>query len=43
MGLTIQEIELRLELLSIQLAELAKIVNEIEERWKCLDLTSEKP
>jgi hypothetical protein len=42
-GLTIQEIELRLELLSIQLAELAKIVNEIEERWKCLDLTSEKP
>ena len=30
MGLTIQEIELRLELLSIQLAELAKIVNEIE-------------
>jgi len=29
-GLTIQEIELRLELLSIQLAELAKIVNEIE-------------
>jgi hypothetical protein len=43
MGLTIQEIELRLELLSVQLAELAKIVNEIEERWKCLDLTSEKP
>jgi len=30
MGLTIQEIELRLDLLSIQLAELAKIVNEIE-------------
>jgi len=29
-GLTIQEIELRLDLLSIQLAELAKIVNEIE-------------
>jgi hypothetical protein len=43
MGLTIQEIELRLELLTVQLAELAKIVNEIEERWKCLDLTSEKP
>jgi len=43
MGLTIQEIELRLELLSVQLAELAKIVNEIEERWRCLDLTSEKP
>ena len=30
MGLTIQEIELRLDLLSIQLAELAKIVEEIE-------------
>jgi hypothetical protein len=29
-GLTIQEIELRLDLLSIQLSELAKIVNEIE-------------
>jgi hypothetical protein len=29
-GLTIQEIELRLDLLSIQLAELAKIVEEIE-------------
>jgi hypothetical protein len=43
MGLTIQEIELRLELLTVQLSELAKIVNEIEERWKCLDLTSEKP
>jgi hypothetical protein len=43
MGLSIEEIEMRLDLLSIQLAELAKIVNEIEERWKCLDLTSEKP
>jgi hypothetical protein len=43
MGLSIEELELRLDLLSIQLAELAKIVNEIEERWKCLDLTSEKP
>ena len=30
MGLTIQEIELRLDLLTVQLAELAKIVNEIE-------------
>jgi hypothetical protein len=30
MGLTIQEVELRLELLTVQLAELAKIVNEIE-------------
>jgi hypothetical protein len=43
MGLSIEELELRLDLLSIQLAELAKIVNEIEERWKCLDITSEKP
>jgi hypothetical protein len=43
LGLSIEELELRLDLLSIQLAELAKIVNEIEERWKCLDLTSEKP
>ena len=43
MGISIEELELRLDLLSIQLAELAKIVNEIEERWKCLDLTSEKP
>ena len=32
MGLTIQEIELRLDLLSIQLAELAKIIQEIDER-----------
>jgi hypothetical protein len=30
MGLSIEELELRLDLLSIQLAELAKIVNEIE-------------
>ena len=30
MGLTIQEIELRLDLLTIQLAELAKVVEEIE-------------
>ena len=30
MGLSIEEIELRLDLLSVQLAELAKIVNEIE-------------
>jgi hypothetical protein len=29
-GLSIEELELRLDLLSIQLAELAKIVNEIE-------------
>jgi hypothetical protein len=43
LGLSIEELELRLDLLIIQLAELAKIVNEIEERWKCLDLTSEKP
>ena len=43
MGLTIQEIELRLELLTVQLAELAKIVNEIEERAECLDFTSDKP
>jgi len=30
MGMSIEELELRLDLLSIQLAELAKIVNEIE-------------
>ena len=30
MGLSIEELELRLNLLSIQLAELAKIVEEIE-------------
>ena len=43
MGLSIEEIELRLDLLNVQLAELAKIVNEIEERAECLDLTSDKP
>ena len=43
MGLSIEEIELRLDLLSVQLDELAKIVNEIEERAECLDLTSDKP
>ena len=43
MGLSIEEIELRLDLLSVQLAELAKIVKEIEERAECLDLTSDKP
>ena len=43
MGLSIEEIELRLDLLSVQLAELAKIVNEIEERAECLDFTSDKP
>ena len=32
MGLTIQEIELRLELLSIELKELAKILQEIDAR-----------
>ncbi len=37
MGLTIQEIELRLELLSLQLAELAKIVNEIEAQAKVIE------
>jgi hypothetical protein len=31
-GLTIQEIELRLELLSIELKELAKILQEIDAR-----------
>jgi hypothetical protein len=30
MGLSIEELELRLDLLSIQLAELGKIVEEIE-------------
>jgi hypothetical protein len=30
LGLSIEELELRLDLLSIQLAELAKIVEEIE-------------
>jgi hypothetical protein len=37
MGLTIQEIELRLELLTVQLAELAKIVNEIEAQAKAIE------
>jgi hypothetical protein len=37
MGLTIQEIELRLELLTIQLAELSKIVNEIEAQAKQIE------
>jgi hypothetical protein len=37
MGLTIEEMELRLDLLSIQLAELAKIVNEIEEQAKQIE------
>ena len=32
MGLTIQEIELRLELLIIELTELAKIIQEIDAR-----------
>jgi hypothetical protein len=34
MGLSIEELELRLDLLSIQLAELAKIVEEIEAQAK---------
>jgi hypothetical protein len=37
MGLSIEEIEMRLDLLSIQLAELAKIVNEIEEQAKQIE------
>jgi|APGre2960657404_1045060.scaffolds.fasta_scaffold25938_2 hypothetical protein len=37
MGLSIEELELRLDLLSIQLAELAKIVNEIEEQAKQIE------
>ena len=32
MGLTIQEIELRLELLIVELAELSKILEEIDTR-----------
>ena len=32
MGLSIQEIELRLELLSIELKELSKIIQEIDAR-----------
>jgi hypothetical protein len=35
-GLTPEEIELRLELLSIQLKELAKIVQEIDDKAKRL-------
>jgi hypothetical protein len=37
MGSTLAEIEMRLELLSIQLAELAKIVNEIEAQAKQIE------
>jgi hypothetical protein len=37
MGLSIEELEMRLDLLSIQLAELAKIVNEIEEQAKQIE------
>ena len=37
MGLSIEELELRLDLLSIQLAELSKIVNEIEEQAKQIE------
>jgi hypothetical protein len=37
MGLSIEELELRLDLLSIQLAELAKIVNEIEAQAKAIE------
>jgi hypothetical protein len=37
MGSTLAEIEMRLELLSIQLAELAKIVNEIEAQAKAIE------
>ena len=37
MGLSIEEIEMRLELLSIQLAELSKIVNEIEAQAKQIE------
>ena len=37
MGLSIEELEMRLELLSIQLAELAKIVNEIEAQAKAIE------
>jgi hypothetical protein len=43
MGSSLETTELRLETLAIELEVLAKIVNEIEERWQCLDLTSEKP
>ncbi len=37
MGLSIEEIEMRLELLTIQLAELSKIVNEIEAQAKQIE------
>jgi hypothetical protein len=37
MGSSLAEIEMRLELLSIQLAELAKIVNEIEAQAKAIE------
>jgi hypothetical protein len=37
LGLSIEEIEMRLELLTIQLAELSKIVNEIEEQAKQIE------
>jgi len=37
LGLSIEEIEMRLELLSIQLAELSKIVNEIEAQAKQIE------
>jgi hypothetical protein len=37
LGLSIEELELRLNLLSIQLAELAKIVNEIEAQAKAIE------
>jgi hypothetical protein len=37
LGLSIEELELRLDLLSIQLAELAKIVNEIEAQAKAIE------
>jgi hypothetical protein len=37
MGSSLEEIEMRLELLSIQLAELAKIVNEIEAQAKQIE------
>jgi hypothetical protein len=36
MGMTLAEIEMRLELLSIELKELAKIVQEIDTRAKAI-------
>jgi hypothetical protein len=36
MGLTLAEIEMRLELLSIELRELAKILQEIDTRAKAI-------